>query len=240
MSTSTPVRHYSPPTRMLALLLGLLCTPTIHAWERDARFGNVPFFRGAPMLVQKRPMLFASAAQVDVRLTGQGWFATSMDHEVLDARATALMRAWHGPVKPYGGVRDERYFLISMDPDVVVVAPFQFEVKYKTNEQMRGLVERVTSEVPNPMFQQLRAQQRAGNEQGLAEGLMARLPNPNFVELGCAFPDLPGAMLWAPAFMDQPIAFDSDARSKLMAKLGIDVRRHPRVSTYWQMDGCPT
>jgi hypothetical protein len=228
------------PTRTLALLVGLLCAPATQAWERDDRFGNVPFFRGQPMLAQKRAMLFAPAAQLEVRLAGQGWLGTSLRPDALEERAAALMQAWHGPIPRYGGVRDERYFLISLEPDVVVITPFTFDLKYRSGAQLRGGREDISSGVLNPMYRQLQAQQRSGTGQGLAEGLKVQLPNPNYVELGCAFPEMEGAMLWAPAFMDRPIAFDADARSRLNTKLGLDVRKHPRVGGYWQVDGCPT
>lgn len=223
----------------LAGVIGLMSLRWANAWEPDERFGNVPFFNERPMQLQKRPMAFAPAAQVDVRYKGVGWFNT-FTTEDLDERASALLRRYRGPVADYSGVRDERYFLISVKPDVMVVAPFHFELKIKTKEQMSGLAEAVTSKVLNPMFQQLRREQNSAVAKGLAEGLFARLPGPNFVEIGCAFPDIPGAVMWAPSLGPAQTAFDAPARFDLASKLGIKVQPHPRADGYWQIAGCPT
>jgi hypothetical protein len=209
------------------------------AWERDERFGNVPFFNGRPMQMQKRPMSFATAAQVEIRLKGEGWFHV-ISSEELDERATKVLQRYRGPIAEYSGVRDERYFLISIQPDVMVVAPFQFELKYKTAEEMRGLAERVTSEVFNPIYRQLVTQQSDAIANGLASGLLARLPGPNYAEIGCAFPDMPNAVLLAPSLSREQVVFDEAARARLAGELGIIVQRHPRLNGYWQIARCPT
>jgi hypothetical protein len=219
--------------------IGILATTLAGAWEQDDRFGNVPFFKGRPMQAQKRPMSFATAAQVEVRLKGSGWFG-AFEREDVDKRSTAILQNYRGVIPRYGGVRDERYFLISLDPGVVVIAPFRFELKYKTADQMRVLSDNVTSELLNPMYQQIIAQQSSALANGLARGLLAEIPGPNYVEIGCAFPDVPGSVVLAPSLGSMESVFDLTARIKLKERLGLEIRRHPSIAGYWQLAGCPT
>lgn len=217
---------------------GILAVPSSHAWERDDRVSNVPFCNGHPMQPQRPSTSLLSIFETGVRLKGEGLFK-AFNKERLDQHAGNILQTYRGRIEKYGGVRDERYFLISIQPDVMVVAPFKFNLKYKTAEQMRGLAGNVTAEVFNPMYQQIIAQQRTTVRGDSRFEMMAELPGPNYAELGCAFPDLPNAVLWAPSISQQQIAFDDAARASLAKELGLTVQRHPVLNGYWQIAGCP-
>jgi hypothetical protein len=237
MSPKSAISRICTRTTAMIFMLGLSCNASAYEWERYERFGNVPFYRGSPMVVQKRGQFLSGMPKV--RLVGNGWLKPSLSEKELAGRATFIINGWDGQMPPISGVRDERYFLISINPDVVIIAPFIFKLQYKTKDQVRNLAEKVTSEVYNPMWEQLQAQQHAARSQGLAEGLLVEIPNPNYVEVGCAFPDLSDSTLLAPALAKGAIPFDAAARDKLGKKLGLNIRKHPRIAAYWQLEKCP-
>lgn len=227
---------------VLAFLINLMFSNAVYAWEEDEHFTNVPFFHGLPMLAQKRPMMFAPANQVEYRIISRGFFSTTIPRNDIDERVTKILAAFQGPLKVFSGIRDERYFLISINPNIVIIAPFKFDLNYKTGKELSdlNLRGRITYEVVIPMHEQLQSQKKMDSNKEIANGYRAKLPNLNYVEIGCAFPDIDGAMLWAPDLMKQPVNFDLNSRIQLKEKLGISVIKHPRVKNYLHVEGCPT
>lgn len=218
----------------------MFSTPYTHAWERSERFGNVPFYKGSPMMVQERTMMFAPANQKEIRLTGKGWFSKSLNLGELEERSTDLINSRNRHLPTHNGIRDERYFLISLDPDVVIISPFEFKLRHKTTEELKSLAERIVPEVLNPMYAQIKEQQKFAKDKGVAPGLLSLLPSRNYVEIGCTFPDIASSSLWAPSIMESPVPFDEHSRINALKKLGIDFQRHPNVNDYWKIVGCPT
>lgn len=224
-------------TLALMPLLALFGCGSSRAWDRDDRFENVPLYAGQPMQAERAAMGF-SGPGYQIRLKArQG--AKALNHEDVDAIAGRLLKQYRGELGEYSGVRDERYFLLSIQPDVMVVSPFVYKIPLKTEAQIRGLREQVVAQVLNPLHEQLMQLRMAAKRQGLGEGWLSRLPGPNYAELGCAFPDLPGAQLWAPQ-LGPARPFDDEARTLLADQLKLTVRRHPTLPDHWQLVGCPT
>ncbi|HLO95477.1 MAG TPA: hypothetical protein VK195_14290 [Burkholderiaceae bacterium] len=229
-------RHALLRLTALAPLLLTGCMSSAR-WEPDERFSNVPLFAGQPLQAERAATGF-SGPGYQVRLkASRGWHA--FDSADMDRVAARLLRHYRGELGEYSGVRDERYFLVSIQPDVMVVAPFVYKIPLKTAAQIHGLSERVVAKVLTPLHEQIRQEQQAAKRQGLEMGWLAELPGPNYAELGCSFPDLPGATLWAPQ-LGPARPFDDEARALLAEKLKLDVRRHPTVPEYWQLVGCPS
>ena len=233
----------SKKTRSLFLALAAMPLLTLFgcgssaAWEPDDRYENVPLYAGQPMQAERAGMGF-SGSGYQVRLKARQ-SSKALRSEDVDAVASRLLKRYRGEMAKYSGVRDERYFLISIQPDVMVVAPFVYKIPRKTAAQMKGLSGDFNDKVLNPLYEELKQQQEGAQQHGLGEGWFSRLPGPNFAELGCSFPDLPGAVLWAPALgSERP--FDEAARKLTADKLKISAQRHPRIPGHWQLVGCTT
>jgi hypothetical protein len=216
-----------------------LVVDVVFSWEQDPRFGNVPFYTGKPMLAQMKPLAFSPANSKQVRLKRDGMFGV-IDTGALEKTANAMIEKHRGVIAPYGGVRDERYFLISINPDVMIVSPFIFDFKHKTEQQMRGLADGVTSAVLNPMYAQIQQQQNDAVKQGMHEGLLATVSGPNYVEVGCSFPDIPSSMVIASTLWDRPVSFDQAAWAKLKNNAGLTILHNARYRGYLHIAGCPT
>jgi hypothetical protein len=233
-----PSQQTRPLYATLALLplLALSGCGSRPAWDRDDRFGNVPFHAGQPLQAERAAMGFSGPGYQTRLKARQG--TKTLDREEVDAIAGRLLKQYRGELGEYSGVRDERYFLLSIQPDVMVVAPFVYKIPLKTAAQIQGLRERVVDQVLNPLHEQLMQLQMAAKRQGRGEGWLSRLPGPNYAELGCAFPDLPGAQLWAPQ-LGPARPFDDAARALLAERLKLAVHRHPTLRDHWQLVGCP-
>lgn len=234
-----PPKQTRPFCIALALLplLALSGCGSRPAWDRDDRFGNVPFHAGQPLQAERAAMGFSGPGYQTRLKARQG--TKTLDREEVDAIAGRLLKQYRGELGEYSGVRDERYFLVSIQPEVMVVAPFVYKIPLKTAAQIQGLRERVVAQVLNPLHEQLMQLQMAARRQGLGQGWLSHLPGPNYAELGCAFPDLPGAQLWAPQ-LGTARPFDDAARGLLADHLQLTVRRHPTLPDHWQLVGCPT
>lgn len=206
-------------------------------WERDDRFENAPLFAGQPLQTERAAMGLSGPGYQTRLKAGQS--SKALTPEDVNAVATRLLKHYRGELGEYSGVRDERYFLVSIQPDVMVVAPFVYKIPLKEAAQIHGLSERMVAKVLTPLHEQIRQEQQAAKRQGLAIGWLAELPGPNYAELGCSFPDLPGATLWAPQ-LGPARPFDDEARQLLAERLQLSVRPHPKIPGHWQAAGCPT
>lgn len=177
----------------LLLLFLLTMTPLAFCWDTDEKYTSPPLLKGKTATVQKKPMLFAPANQKKARLSA-GWLQNIQWNELSEIASSLIKKAGNlNKARSYNNlsiVTDKRFFLVSVNPDVLLIIPHQFTMSKDSNGKSVWHEGSIFIEHRNI----IQSQSTLYGLNYLLGGLQGAGLN-NYVEMSSIFPDVEGTLV---------------------------------------------
>lgn len=195
--------------QLLLLLFLLAITPLAFCWDEDKKYISPPLLKGKTATVETKPMMFASANQREARLSA-GWLQNIQWNELSEIASRLAKKAGNLNTAPsYNNlsiVTDKRFFLVSVNPDVLLVIPHKFTMSKDRNGKSIWHDGSIFME-----HRDIMASQSTLYGLNYLLGGLQRVGLNNYIEMSSIFPDVEGTLVLSD-FYESPVLLSEAAK----------------------------